>query len=321
MKVYMVVLNWNGRDMLEACLKSLQSQTCSNEIIVVDNGSTDSSVELIESKFPNIHLMKQSKNHGFAGGVNIGIKYAMKNDADAVALFNNDAVADKSWLENLVSILESSPDTGIVACKLLRSDGKFFDSTGDFYSSRGIPFPRGRNQEDKKQFEKTEEVFGASGGASLYRTRMLNEIGMFDERFFAYFEDVDISFRAQLASWKIIYQPNSIAYHEVGATSSRLGDFSRYHSIKNFLILYTKNMPTALYWKYLPLFLYQFTRTTVRSIIDMKLGIWFRAVFAFISSLPGILKDRKIIQKSRKVSTKYIGSILYKARPPKIPKI
>lgn len=318
MKVFVVIPNWNGADLISECLESLREQTQAAEIVVIDNGSTDDSVYIIEEQFPEVTLIKLHKNTGFAGGVNIGIKYAIDNGADAVALFNNDADADKNWLKKLVSTMKSS-GAGIVSCKLMRDDKKHFDSTGDFYSVSGIAFPRGRNQVDTGQYDKVEEVFGASGGASLYSATMLKEIGLFDERFFAYFEDVDISFRARLAGWKVFYQPEAIAYHHVGATSSKLGNFTRYHSIKNFLMLYTKNMPARLYWKYLPHFLYQFLRTTARSVLDLKPHIWLKSVGAFLIFLPDLLWERRQIQRNRRLPSSEADKLLYKNRPPKIP--
>ncbi len=319
MKTAIVIPNWNGADMIADCLKSLQAQSMKAYIIVVDNGSEDDSVAIIEKRFPEVKLIKRRRNYGFAGGVNIGIKHALNNGADAVALFNNDAIATKNWLEELVKQLRENPDAGIITGKLMRNDKIHIDSTGDYYSTWGISFPRGRNQKDTGQYETVNIVFGASGGASLYNAKMFRDIGLFDERFFAYFEDVDISFRAQLARWSVMYIPSAVAYHHVGGTSSKLGDFTRYHSIKNFLMLYTKNMPAKLYWKYLPFFLYQFARTTARSLMDLKPHVWLRSVFSFIGFLPGILRDRHAIQKNRKLHSDQLEEILHIGRPPKIP--
>lgn len=321
MNIFVVIPNWNGSEFLSECLDSLKNQTIKHKIIVVDNGSVDKSIEIIENDFKEVILIKNDKNLGFAGGVNTGIKYALHNNADSIALFNNDAIADKDWLKNLHNSLEKDENIGIVTCKFLRSDKKYIDSTGDFYSVNGIPFPRGRNQIDIQQFDKDLSVFGASGGASIYRASLFEEIGLFDKRFFAYYEDVDISFRTQLAGWKIAYEPKAVAYHHIGGTSSKMGNFTRYHSVKNFLILYTKDMPAQLYWKYLPFFTYQFIRTTARSIVDGKPHVWLKSVVMFIFYLPNILVDRHKIQKSRKVSVDYIEDILYKSKPPKIPNL
>lgn len=322
MKVYLVVLNWNGADFIEECLDSLIKQSYPNEIVVVDNGSTDGSRELVERKYPNIHLLSEKKNHGFAGGVNIGINYAFGKGAEAVALFNNDAVADKQWLKKLVETLKKDAKTGIVTCKFMRSDKKHIDSTGDFYSTWGMPFPRGRNQKDSGLFDNAGEVFGASGGASLYRTKMLKAIGLFDKKFFAYFEDVDISFRARLAGWKIVYQPEAMAYHRVSATSSKMAkSFTRYHSMKNLPILYTKNMPAKLYFKYLPLFVLQMVRLAVSSLLRGGILAYLKGLAVFIFYLPVVLFDRFKVQRNRKVSANEINELLYRGRPPKIPQI
>lgn len=320
MNIFVVIPNWNGADMLSHCLESLQKQTQLHKIIVVDNGSVDNSIEIVK-KFKNIILIQNSKNYGFTGGVNPGIEYAIKYNADYVVLFNNDAIAKKDWLKNLIKAMNSHPEAGIVTSKIMRDDKKHLDSTGDFYSVYGTPFPRGRNLIDSGQYDNDTEVFGASGGASMYKVSMLKEIGIFDQRFFAYYEDVDISFRARLAGWKIFYEPSAIVYHKVSSTSSKMGDFSRYHSIKNFLILYTKDMPLKLYLKYLPKFLYQYLRSLARSIIDKKIHVFIKASAVFLINLPSILIDRHKIQKNRKISVKEIDSFLVKTKPEKIPEI
>src|SRR5690606_20741179 len=142
------------------------------------------------------------------------IRAALRKNTDYIALFNNDAVAHQDWLKNLVKTLEDDPETGIATCKLLSADKSRIDSTGDFYTTWGLPFPRGRGEAKLTKYDNDTRVFGASGGASLYRASMLKEIGLFDEDFFAYYEDVDISFRAQLAGWKVLYVPTAEAYHQ-----------------------------------------------------------------------------------------------------------
>ena len=266
-KVAVVVPNRNGKDFIRDCLKSLTKQTIACQIIVVDNGSTDGSLGIIKKSYPEIELIELPENRGFAGGVNIGIKKALDNDFGFVALLNNDAAVESNWLEQLVSDAAEHPQIGIVTSKFMRADKKHLDSTGDFYSIWGLPFPRGRNEVDGGQYDDKKEIFGGSGGASLYSSEMLKQIGLFDEDFFAYFEDVDISFRAQLAGWRVIYQPKAIAYHYIGGTSSRLGNFARYHSVKNFMLVYAKNMPSKLYFKYSLLYNLQLTRWLISSIL------------------------------------------------------
>ncbi len=318
-KIFVVIPNWNGADFIAPCLESLQSQTQKHTIVVVDNGSVDESVSVINEQFPSVHLIKLLKNTGFSGGVNAGIRYALEQKADYVALFNNDATADIDWLQNLVNILDKDESVGVATGKLLRSDKKHLDSTGDFYSIFGMPFPRGRNQKDNEQYDTPEEVFSASGGASLYRVSMLEEIGLFDEKFFAYYEDVDISFRAQMAGWKVMYTPDARAYHRIGATSSKLGGFTRYHATKNFYLLYTKNMPGWLYWKYLPLFTLQAVRLCASSILKGGGVAYFKGMLRAIILVPYVMNKRIGVQRRRKISIRELDKKLYHHRPPKIP--
>lgn len=321
MKVFVVIPNWDGEHMIAKCLKSLQNQTYKASIVVVDNGSTDRSIETIKSQFPEVELIELTKNTGFANGVNAGIRYALKSGADAVALFNNDAVADNDWLKYLVQAMNSDDNIGIVSCKQLRTDKKHIDSTGDFYSIWGSPFPRGRNQIDSGQYDSQEAVFSAPAGATLYRASMFDGIGLFDEKFFAYYEDVDISFRARLAGWKIIYEPSAEVYHHVSATGAKLGSFTRYHATKNFYMLYAKNMPGWLYWKYLPLFSLQAVRLFAGSVFRGGAWAYIRGTAKAFLLTPHIMLERRRIQKTRVVSIKFIDEQLYKGRPPRIPVI
>lgn len=319
-KVAVIVPNWNGLDYIEECLDSLENLTEPRTIIVVDNGSTDGSNELIKQKYTKVVLLEFKDNAGFAGGVNRGIKYAIKNGYKYIALFNDDAVAKKDWLTSLLKPMIDMDDLGIVTGKLMRKDKKHIDSTGDFCSIYGISYPRGRNEKDEGQYDKPEYVFGATGGASLYRVKMLEEIGLFDEDFFAYFEDVDISFRAQLAGWKVYYEPKAVAYHHVGGTSSKLGSFARYHSVKNIILLYNRNMPGMLFWKYKLLFFTQLARMAAGALRDKQFGAYLRGFFKGVFLLPKTWIARKRTMRSKKVSTKYINNILIHNRPPRPPK-
>lgn len=315
-KTCVVVPNWNGADSLADCLDSLQKQSRKAHIIVVDNGSVDGSVKLVETKYPDVELIKHGKNLGFAGGVNAGIRSAIKQGTDYVAAFNNDAIADKDWLKHLHAHLEKHSKTGIATCKLLTTDGKKLDSAGDYYTVWGLPYPRGRGETDIDKYDAETDVFGASGGASLYRVKMLNEIGLFDEDFFAYYEDVDISFRAQLAGWKVSYVPAAIAYHQIGATSGKLKGFTTYQTMKNLQLLLYKNVPR----KYLgkvgrrfflaeTLFLGRaFTRG--QGITAMK-GDFKGSLLVFKG-----LRKRKGIRRTKKVSDEYIWGMFVHDLPP-----
>ncbi len=311
-----IVPNWNGKDSLKQCLDSLQTQSLKPHIIVVDNGSTDGSLAIIEQQYPDVELIKHTVNKGYAGGVNPGFRRAIELSATYAAPFNNDAVADKHWLEELVKYLDTHEHVGIATCKLLTSDGKHLDSTGDYYTVWGLPYPRGRNESDINKYDDQTGIFAASGGASLFRLAMLQQIGLFDEDFFAYYEDVDLSFRAQLAGWKVAFVPSAIAYHEISATSSKIKGFATYQTLKNLPLLLFKNVPRKYLFKigrryFLAHFLFYFralSRGQVSATIkgDTK-GTWLL--------ITGYKKRRKI-QKSRTVSDTYIWDMLVHDLPP-----
>jgi GT2 family glycosyltransferase len=311
-----VVPNWNGKDGLAACLDSLESQTIKAHIIVVDNGSRDGSIELIESRYPNIELIKHDTNKGYAGGVNPGFKSAIELKAPYVAPFNNDAVADKYWLEELVRYLDEHSAVGAAACKLLSADGEHLDSTGDYYTNWGLPYPRGRGETDTTKYDTDMEIFAASGGASLYRVSMLEEIGLLDEDFFAYYEDVDLSFRAQLAGWKVAYVPSSVVYHDTGSTSRRIKGFTTYQTMKNQPLVLYKNVPRrylfSVGWRFFLAHSLFFGRAISRGQGWPALKGDAKATAYFFTKYG----ERRHIQKTKKVSDEYIWSIMVHDLPP-----
>jgi GT2 family glycosyltransferase len=315
-KVAVVIPNWNGAKDLALCLDSLLKQTSISHTIVVDNGSSDNSLHLIENKYPSVEVIKLRKNRGFAGGVNPGIKKAMEDGYDYIALLNNDAIADKQWVEQLSSFLDENSKVGIVTSKIYDQHKKILDSTGDIYTVWGLAFPRGRGEPANDKYDKHTEIFGASGGASLYRSEMFKEVGLFDEDFFAYYEDVDISFRAQLAGWKVAYEPNAIVYHQIGATSSKIKDFAIYQTLKNYPQLLWKNVPLKLLPKIFPRFVLAYFMIWGRAILRGKIWASSKGVLASIILWPKKLIQRYKIQKHRKVSAEYINSIITHDLPP-----
>lgn len=320
-KLYVVVPNWNGADRIKSCLDSLRAQTRDHEVIVVDNGSVDESVMLVERDYPEVILIKHPKNKGFAGGVNAGLRYAIQHKATYTALLNNDAVADESWLKNLVEFLDANPKSGIVTSKIADANKSHLDSTGDLYTVWGLPFPRGRGEAYSDKYDKDTWVFGASGGASLYRIKMLEEIGLFDEDFFAYYEDVDISFRAQLAGWKVGYQPKALVYHEIGATSRTIKGFAAYQTLKNLPLLLWKNVPWSLMRQVWPRLVLAWSGILFSTLRRGQWGPAFKAILMGTLLWPKKLAERYGIQRNRKVSVEYINSIITHDMPPNAHKL
>ncbi len=317
MKVAIVIPNWNGADLIADCLTSLQKQSVAAEIVVVDNGSVDNSVSLIEQGFPAARLIKLPKNTGFAGGVNAGIRDCINRGVEAIALFNNDAVADKDWLKHLVDDMAVHTSVGIVTGKLVQANQTNLDSAGEVYTTWGLPFPRGRG-EVVNNYDQPGLVFGATGGASLYRSQMFKKIGLFDEDFFAYYEDVDLSFRAQLAGWQVWYEPKAQAYHAAGSTSGRIKGFTTYQTIKNLPWLLWKNTPRSLLPAMWPRFFVAHAAFVFKGLFTPA-RTWptLKGLIMACCLFPKKLLQRRGIQKNRKVSDSYINSILIHDLPPK----
>jgi GT2 family glycosyltransferase len=320
--VSVVVPNWNGKKVLRDCLDSLLDQSIHPRVIVVENGSEDGSVAFLKKNYANkITLIEHDKNLGFAGGVNAGIRYAINNGDSYVALFNNDAVADKFWLEKLVTCLDHESDAGIVTCKLMSSDKKLLDSTGDFYTVWGLPYPRGRGELDNQQYDHKTSVFGASGGASLYKVTMLKEIGLFDEDFFAYYEDIDLSFRAQLAGYKIRYVPDSIAYHQIGATSSGIKGFTTHQTMKNLPWLIVKDVPAKYLLRVGLRFSIAYLTFFASAALRGQFWVASKGMAMSVLLLPKKLTERHHIQSHKKVVPSYVWGLFVYDLPPNAHKL
>lgn len=312
-----VIPNLNGSKDLAACLDSLQNQSLKARIIVVDNASTDVSVGLIESKYPDIEIIVNDRNYGFAGGVNRGIKLALDRGDKYIALLNNDAVADSNWLNNLKVVLDENPEVGIVTSKIISIDRKFLDSTGDFYTTWGLPFPRGRNETKLDKYDQVRQIFAASGGASLYRARLFNDIGLFDEDFFAYYEDVDISFRARLRGWDILFEPTAIAYHHINATSNRMpGGFATQQTLRNLPFLLIKNVPFSLLPRVLPRFAIIYTSIFLSSYTRGSAIPALKGLGQSLILVPKKIIQRFKIQHSRKITVEQLWELLVHDLPP-----
>ncbi|UCC65120.1 MAG: glycosyltransferase family 2 protein, partial [Anaerolineae bacterium] len=214
--VSVIVANWNGRHHLARCLPSLRAQTYRDfEVAVVDNGSTDGSVGWLAQEHPDVRVLCNPRNLGFALANNQAIR---ATESPYLVTLNNDTEATSAWLAELVAAAESDAAVGMVASQiLLASAPGAIDSAGIEVDWTGTGWQR-RRGEAADEAGDVEEVFGPSAGAALYRRAMLEEIGLFDESFFMYCEDVDLNWRAQLAGWRCWYTPKAIVYHKLSAT-------------------------------------------------------------------------------------------------------
>jgi len=299
-KVSVIIVNWNGKVYLKDCLTSVLSQTYPNyEVILVDNGSTDGSVSLIKESFPEIRLIRLDRNYGFAKANNIGIEEALEDKlTEYVALLNNDAYVDRRWLEELVTCAEKSENVGMVASKILFAGLNTINSVGTIVLKDGSAAHLGGKETDRGQYDLIKETFAPCAAAALYARRMLEDIGSFDEDFFAYMEDVDLGWRARLAGWKCTLAPNARAYHKHSATSKKHSEFKIYQIERNrvYLVMYTfrESVRTEVsrYFENVP----------ISRIMRALLKAWFDALL----SLKKCVRKRKIIQSRKRVSTKAI---------------
>jgi GT2 family glycosyltransferase len=324
--VFVIIPNYNGADRLATSIDSVLAQSYENfKLIVVDNGSVDDSRTIIESyeaKDDRVISIFRDKNYGYTGGVNPGMELAIEHGAEYAAPFNNDAAADKDWLKHLAIFLDGHDEYGIATCKLVHSDGKTFDSTADLYTSWGLPYPRGRDEPVSDKYDKQTDIFGASGGASMYRCSMLKKIGAFDQDFFAYYEDIDLSFRAQLAGWKVAFVPQSIVYHEQGKTSEKMASgFTTKQYMKNLPLVIIKDLPISLWWRVVPRFWFAYTIFFVNACLH---GRGWPALTGWLTVwklLPAKLRARHLIQTHRTVSDAYIWSTFTHDLPPNAAKL
>jgi len=307
-----IVVNWNGKELLHDCLEGLQRQEYRRfRVILVDNGSDDGSVEFVHAYYPNVQTICLPDNVGFSAANNIAIRTV---DTRYVALLNNDAVPHPSWLKELVETLEANPGVGFAASKMLFYDRRhLIDRAGDGYTDAGVALMRGRDM-TADGFNRCEPVFGACAGAALYRTDMLGDIGLFDEDFFLLYEDVDLSFRAQLRGYRCLYVPNAIVYHKISRSVVRDSPLSVYYGHRNVEWVYLKNMPAHLV-----------ARTIVPHIIYGLTAFLFfmmtgrgkefvRAKGAVLFGIKGLLKKRHEIQRRKSVDDRYLWNLFEKER-------
>ena len=246
---YVVVLNWNGQDFIRDCLRSVLGQTYPRyRVLVVDNGSTDGSRETIVREFPEVRLVPLPVNLHFARGTNAGIREALKDsDCVHVVTLNNDTRVDPNWLTELV---RAGARAGMVASKLLLMDHpRMLNSTGLSIAPDGSGLDRGWNEVDEGQYDRSEDVFGPSAGAALYRRDMIDRIGLFDEDFVAYYEDLDLAWRARLAGWHGRYASQAVVYHKFSASHGRGNPRKTYLCERNRIWNLVQNYP----WRYIGL--------------------------------------------------------------------
>ena len=242
MEVSVVIPNFNGIAFLDSVLASLEGQTLNNfEVILVDNGSTDGSCSFVTANYPWVHLIELSENFGFCGAVNAGIRAAK---APYVLLLNNDTEVKEDFVEEMLAAIRRHKNAFSCGARMVQyHDRDKLDDVGNYYCALGWSFARGRGK-DIHAYETEDRIFSACAGAAIYRKKILEKIGYFDEEHFAYLEDTDIVYRARIYGYENWYAPKAIVYHVGSGTSgSRYNQFKTRYSSRNNIYLIYKNMP------------------------------------------------------------------------------
>lgn len=299
-----VILNWNGKDLLDQFLPSVIQHSSGAQIIVADNASTDDSIAFLKRKFPDIHLIQNESNGGFAKGYNDALK---KVDADFYLLLNSDVEVTENWLEPLVKLMEN-PE--IAACQPkvrsyhVKTSFEHAGASGGFMDINYFPFCRGRffdlAEEDTAQYESTREVFWATGACLLIRSNCYHDAGGFDEDFFAHMEEIDLCWRLKRQNHKIFVVPESVVYHVGGGTLPYSSPRKTFYNFRNSLFMITKNHKGILF----PKILWRLCIDGLAAMMFLlkgefkQFGAVFKAHMAYYGKLRTFLQKRKELKKT-----------------------
>lgn len=277
MKITVVIPNYNGMKYIPDCLQTLSAQDYPAHILIVDNGSTDGSVEWIKEHYPEFELCLLGENTGFCNAVNVGIE---KATTPYVLLLNNDTKVKPGFIENMVKAIERSEKIFSVSAKMLSmADESKMDNGGDLYCALGWAFARGQGK-PAERYEKPVRLFSSCGGAVIYRKALLDQIGVFDNTHFAYLEDVDLGWRARIHGYVNYYEPTACVLHAgSGASGSKHNAFKVNLSSANSVYIIRKNMPLLQWLINLPLLLIGFLVKTLFFTLKGMGGIYIKGCF------------------------------------------
>ncbi len=304
--VDIIIVTWNGRDFLETCLESLkQLRYPDYTIVVVDNGSTDGTGELLRQAYPYVQHIELEKNTGFCHANNVGIS---ASKGTYVALLNNDTRVTSGWLSALVNALEDRPDYGFASSSMRQMKmPKTIDRVADAFSTAGFMWALGAH-ECIENYTRPMDIFAASAGAVLYRRSALDCAGTFDERYFAYIEDIDLSWRLQHAGYRGIYAPDAVVYHYGSGTSRGLKNpWVVRQTVRNLWLTMSKNIPVVTGIKMAPriLLYHLYWMFRFRCVIP-----YIRGWLSYIIREPMVYGDRWRILKNSKLSAHEIYRLL-----------
>lgn len=303
MRFSVIIPNWNGCHHLGECLRTLAAQTFGDfETLLVDNASTDGSVAFVREHFPGVGIIELNENAGFAGGVNVGIRASR---GEYVVLLNNDTAVESDWLMRLDRAISENPHIWLFASLLVNYyDRSRVDSAGDAFDLCLGPFKIGEREEVHRHLVR-RMVFGACGGGGCYKHELFERIGLFDEDFFAYFEDSDLSFRANWHGLRCLAVPDAVIYHKIGGTSdadpARRDRFDIMRR-RNYIFLIVKNYPSGFLLRYLPFIVASHCLAFLAAILRGRTGVALKTQREIVKGLPGMLAKRRLIMAQRRIT-------------------
>jgi GT2 family glycosyltransferase len=301
------IATYNGRELLEVVLPSLRAQRFRDfRVVVVDDASSDDTLAWLAAHWPEVQVLAHAENRGVTVALNSCLSAG--GDSPYVALLNNDVELEPDCLGELVATLDAHPQAGVACGKLLDYERReLLDGAGDLYSWGGEANRRGQGQRDVGQYERSEEVLSACGALAVYRGAALRQVGPFDERFFANYEDVDWCLRAQLAGWSCRYAPSAVAYHMGSATLGRgPSDFSLYHNWRNAIWVIAKSWPARELLRHAHQLAFVQLRNLAIATRRGRLSLWLRVWRDALASAPAVLEQRRRI---RAASTRRLADL------------
>jgi len=317
-RVAIVILNWNGRKMLQEFLPSVVEHSATAQIVVADNGSTDDSLDFLRTNYPQIQLVINDKNYGFAEGYNKALAHV---EADYYVILNSDVEVTPNWIEPVVELMESDEKIAICQPKLLshinRENFEYAGGAGGFIDRFGYPFCRGRVfstlEKDEGQYDDVREVFWATGAAMFVKAPLFHKLGGFDGDFFAHMEEIDFCWRAKNSGYKVMYCPASKIYHVGGGTLPPSSPFKTFLNFRNNFALLYKNLRRISIAYVFPARIVLDYVAAVRFLTEGKpKEFWavVRAHFAFYRMVPNLTRKRRKMDH-RKVGEIYRGSVVF----------
>jgi GT2 family glycosyltransferase len=298
--VSVIIITWNNKQYLFTCLEKLAAQTfCDFEVIIIDNGSSDGTLDGLGERYPtlNLKIERLDTNYGFAVANNVGARIAQ---GQWLALLNADAFPEPEWLERLLEVAVTIPNAFFASRQIQANALNILDGEGDTYHISGLVWRRNYGLPVRDKYE-IEEIFSPCAAAALYPRDTFIELGGFDEDYFAYQEDVDLGFRFRVQGGRSFYVPEAVVYHAGSASTGRQSDFAVYHGRRNLIWTYIKNMPSNIFWLFLPLHLLANLFTFLVFIFTGHGKTILHAQVDALREIGPLMRKRKEIQGNRRV--------------------